>query len=88
MPRDTTFDKLKKCDNKCAFGTGNCNGDSKLSEACQLLFSTSDGDLVTYLKSVDVSSTDSDYIMVVEFNSCDKNKNCRNYYSWVGVKDV
>lgn len=81
------IDNLKTCDNKCAFGKDNCNGDGNLANSCQLLFGTTDGDLVTYLKTIDISSTDSPFIMVMEFHSCDKNNNCRNYYSWVGVSN-
>ena len=74
---------LKNCTELCAYTASCTNGAT--STACKNLYDNANSDLLNYIKflNVDVAT---DYVLVIEFNSCDKNNNCRSYFSWVSVE--
>ena len=73
------IDNLKKCNLSCANDT-NCNDYGN----CNELYTNLSEDMINYLKTLNVE-LGSPYTLVVEYNECNGNNVCRNYYGWVGV---
>ncbi len=71
---DRASKKIKECVRSNSYGNDECND----------LYLVASDDMISYIKSMYVS-VPANYVMLFEFNSCDKNNHCRNYYTWIKV---
>lgn len=76
------IDNLKYCNADCAL-KGKCSGLANYNN-CNLLYLNLSDEALNFMKTLYV--IEGDYILVAEYESCDKaNSNCRSYFSWVGI---
>lgn len=73
------IDNIKKCDQECSINSSCDNYDN-----CNQIYTNLSEGMITYLQYLS-TDLDSIYTLVVEYESCDSNNKCSNYYGWVGV---
>ena len=73
------FDNIKKCTKECSENTS-C--DEYVN--CNQLYTNVSENMIAYLQTVAVDF-DAVYTLVVEYESCDSDNVCHDYYGWVGV---
>ncbi len=77
--KQNKLDNLKNCSLKCSLDKS-CDE----YENCNSLYMNLSDEMIQFLKTlyIDVPAT---YALVVEYNTCNLQNNCQNYYSWVSV---
>ena len=77
--KENKIDNLKKCSLECITDK-NCDE----AETCNSLYMEISDEMLSYLKTIYVDYV-CQYILVVEYETCQNNNNCDLVYSWVSV---
>ncbi len=77
--KENKIDNLKNCNL-------NCTNDNKCNETenCNSLYMEISEEMLAYLKTIYVDFN-CQYILAVEYETCQNNSNCKHLYSWVSV---
>ena len=73
------LDNIKRCTKECSLDT-NCEE----YDNCNQIYTNLSENMIAYLQTVAIDF-DAIYTFIVEYESCNNDNVCRNYYGWVGV---